>query len=376
MTEKTPDEWLNNRQKLLKITKTTTTPTGQTLDWVPIESQIEGKPLPTPPPDEPSHIPVPSEKAKTGIDFDIGEAGPVGHVPILRPDITGKTLDELVAIRHKGGKKKPTDPNPFGYFHAKSVQWSQVYGCDARLNIWDPKINIPSSPGDDHSISQLWLQNYQKPELQSIEAGWTVDKGLNGDEYPHLFIYYTTNGYSKDGNNIGGYNRLESGWVQYNPTIYPNIPLTSMISVQGGKQYDLGVKYQLYEGNWWFGINYNESGPWIWIGYYPASLFNGGLGNYVEWISFGGEVYSALPNPCLTQDQMGSGRQAAAGWTNAAYQRNLRIQLNPSGAMVNFNGGPEVDTANNCPNNPYTIQCFMNSGINWYSYQYYGGPSP
>ena len=64
--------------------------------------------------------------------------------------------------------KKPTDPNPFGYFHATSSQWSTVYGCDAWLNLWDPAIDIPSSPGDDHSISQTWLQNYQKYELQSL----------------------------------------------------------------------------------------------------------------------------------------------------------------------------------------------------------------
>jgi hypothetical protein len=31
--------WLKARQSALKIVKTTTTPSGQTLDWVPIESQ-------------------------------------------------------------------------------------------------------------------------------------------------------------------------------------------------------------------------------------------------------------------------------------------------------------------------------------------------
>jgi hypothetical protein len=37
---------------------------------------------------------------------------------------------------------------------------------------------------------------------------------------------------------------------------------------------------------------------------------------------------------------------------------------------------PEVDAAaNNCPVNDYTVACFMNSGTNWGSYQYFGGPS-
>jgi hypothetical protein len=31
--------WLKARQSALKIVKTTVTPSGQTLDWIPIESQ-------------------------------------------------------------------------------------------------------------------------------------------------------------------------------------------------------------------------------------------------------------------------------------------------------------------------------------------------
>ena len=63
--------------------------------------------------------------------------------------------------------------------------------------MWDPTVNNPAAPGDDHSIMQTWLQNYDKPQLQSIEGGWTVDKNLNGDTVAHVFSYYTTNGYTK-----------------------------------------------------------------------------------------------------------------------------------------------------------------------------------
>jgi hypothetical protein len=219
------------------------------------------------------------------------------------------------------------------------------------------------------------LQNYQKPLLQSLEAGWTVDHSLNGDSFPHIFSFYTTNGYTAEGNNIGGYNRLQSGWIQYNASIFPGIRINGS-SAQGGVQLEIGLKYQLYEGNWWLGFNNNESGPWIWLGYYPASLFGGALGNLAQFVSFGGEVYSALANPCSTTDQMGSGREAKDGWTHAAYQRNLENQSNAGGSMVGFNGVPEVDTAaSNCPTNKYSIQCFMDSGSSWGSYQYFGGPS-
>ncbi|MBV9328232.1 MAG: neprosin family prolyl endopeptidase [Chloroflexi bacterium] len=375
-------DWLGERQAGLHVTRTTITPGGHTLDWVPIESQT-GEPIATPPPDGlPRASLADSARPTEYPGLDTGEAGPPGHVPILRPDVS--KVRQLEDLRSKRGgllvnpnrrNKEPTDPNPAGYFHASSSQSTTLYGCDAWLNVWDPAVDIPSSPGDDHSISQTWLQNYSKPKTQSLEGGLTVDKSLNGDAYNHLFTYYTTNGYTKDGDNIGGYNRLEKGWIQYHASIYPGIRINGS-SVQGGTQLEIGIKYQLYQGNWWFGFNNNESGPWIWLGYYPASLYGGGLGNVVQWVAFGGEVYSALANPCSTTDQMGSGRHAADGWSHAAYQRNLHNQSNTGGTVVNFNGVSEVDTAaSGCPANAYTIQTFMNSGSSWASYQYYGGPA-
>ena len=42
--------WLAARQRARKIVKTTTTPSGQTLDWVPIESQHAAGKIAAPPP--------------------------------------------------------------------------------------------------------------------------------------------------------------------------------------------------------------------------------------------------------------------------------------------------------------------------------------
>ena len=85
-------------------------------------------------------------------------------------------------------------------------------------------------------------------------------------------------------------------------------------------------------------------------------------------------MFSALANPCSTTDQMGSGRHAAAGFSHAAFQRNMRTQSNTAGAMVNLAGSSETDSAaSTCPANQYTIQTFMNSAGSWASYQYFGG---
>lgn len=382
--------WLEKRQSELQITKTTKTPSGKTLDWVPLESQVAG-PIATAPQTEAAHAPIDPERQTKGVTFDLGEPGPAGHVPILRPDLSKLSVDFSLekTFAKRGGlrlnkqrpNKHPTDPDPAGYFHATTGQTVTNYGCDAWYNVWDPRVDIPSSPGDDHSISQTWIQNYQVPSTpttgtHSVEAGLTVDHSLNGDSANHLFAYYTNNGYKQDGDNQGSYNRLHKGWVQTHATIFPGIRINGASTQGAGSQLEIGLKFQYSGGNWWLGFNNNESGPWIWLGYYPAALFTNGLAHFGQWVSFGGEVYSALANPCGTQDDMGSGRKAAAGFSHAAFQRNLRYGINGSGAMTDFNGAAEVDkAAAGCPNNQYSIDAHMNSGSSWASYQYFGGQS-
>jgi hypothetical protein len=389
-------KWHAARQAGLKIVKTTTTPSGQILDWVPIESQNPTGIIAPPPPT--ASMPVRAEdkhKPVKAVGFELDdpkvERGPAGTVPLVRPDLS--RLTRTIALKDymtkKGGllvnkgrrNRKPTDPNPAGYFHNIDGQNGVFFGWDGFLNVWDPAINNPDGAGDDHSILQVWLQNSSAPQLQSLEGGWTVDHSLNGDTQPHIFTYYTTNGYNQDGNNLGGYNTLYSGWVQYSSpsttgsVVFPGIRITGM-STWAGTQTDVSMKFQLYREpnngqlNWWIAVQ------GIWMGYYPASLFNGGLGNCVDWVGCGGEVYSSLPNPELTKDQMGSGWQAQAGWTKAAFLRNLRNQSDLNGAMVSNDGAAESDTATAGGADPYSIQMDMESGTNWGSYFYVGGPTP
>jgi hypothetical protein len=379
-------DWLRTRQQTMRVTETTTTPAGHVLDWIPADSQGVGEPAAPPPPGPVLPRYGEAGRLTAAPELDLSEPGPDGHVPILRPDpatissrlVTGRGPKQGgLRVNINRANLQATDPNPAGYFHATSAQTVTCYGCEGWLNVWDPQVDIPSSPGDDHSISQTWLQNYQTPHVQSIEAGLTVDKSLNGDAANHLFSYFTTNGYASDGDNVGGYNRLHKGWVQYDASIYPGIRINGSSGLGNPQQLEIGIKFQLFNGDWWLGFSSNESGPWTWLGYYPASLFGtSGMTNLAQWVSFGGEVYSALANPCSTTDQMGSGRHAAAGYSQAAFQRSLRYQSTTGGGLANMTGIPEVDAAaSGCPTNQYTIQCFMNSGSSFESYQYYGGPA-
>jgi hypothetical protein len=112
------------------------------------------------------------------------------------------------------------------------------------------------------------------------------------------------------------------------------------------------------------------------MGYYPATLFNGGLAAASTGHICGGEVNTDLPNPGLTLDQMGSDWQAQGGWTRAAFLRNLRNQIDMSGEMVDYDGTVLDQTPVGVGGNPYTIQNFPASGTNWGSYCYVGRPLP
>ena len=304
-------DYFQARQARLKPVHTTRTASGQTLDWVPIESQLaaRGK-IATPPPPR-SVTPVPDTHA---IEFELlkpqADRGPPGTVPILRKNLAAlhdtRTLAEHLS--KKGGARinphrpspGPADPNPFGFFHAQSEQSINCLGCETWLNVWQPYVETSV----DHSIMQLGMQNYDRPLLQSLEAGWTCDHSLNGDWSPHLFTFYTTNQYTKEGDNIGGYNSEVDGWVQVSSNIYPGIGLAP-VSTYAGAQYGLAIGYALINNNWWFWVQTTASGLGEWIGYYPAWLFFGApgeslfstLGNNAEWVSFWGEVYLEPSQP-------------------------------------------------------------------------------
>lgn len=374
-------KYFQARQARLKPVHTTQTASGDTLDWVPIESQLRpGEKIATPPP--PRSI-TPDPKIAS-IEFELlnpkTDRGPPGTVPIRRKNLAALHDTRSLAehLNKPGGAnlnpnrpKTPLPPSSASYFHAQSEQSVHCYGCETWLNVWAPYVE----ESNGHSIMQLGLQNYDRPKLQSLEAGWTVDHSLNGDWSPHLFTYYTTNGYTQDGDNIGGYNTDVDGWVQVSSNIYPGIGLSPVSSVGGG-QWGLAIGYAVINNNWWFWVQTTASGLGEWIGYYPSWLYYGApgeslfstLGDHADWVSFWGEVATAITPPQNTTTQMGSGRKAEEGWDKACFQRNLHVVLGIDSDMVNQSGSAAAEDPAK-----YDIKNFPNSGSGWASYFYAGG---
>jgi hypothetical protein len=370
------EQWLAARHTNLRVVKTTTTPRGQILDWIPIESQTPNGVIATPPALEPPVHLDGHRAAQFEYTDPRFEPGPARTVPIVRPTASARAKRKhgslLLARRHYARlhpeAREPADPNPFGYFHASQGEETAAYGCDGFISVWDPKINQPAGPSDnDHSLMQLWLLD--QPHGQSVEFGWTVDEGLNRDTSPHIFSFYTTNNWGQPGDNVGGYNTTYKGWVQTSATIYPGALLTN-VSALGGTQVEIAFRVWLDQNNWCISVE-GET-----MGYYPASLFGGsGMSQTAASILFGGEVFSGLANPTLTNNQMGSGRQPSAGANQSAYMRNLRVQTDTAGTMGDSNGQPEQDSGNNGPI-VYGLDMHMTSGSTWGSYMYLGGQAP
>jgi hypothetical protein len=155
----------------LPIVKTTRTPSGQIIDWVPIESQNPKGKIATPPPTPKKTVAAAETNYRAAI-FEINdsgiERGPAGTVPLLRRDFShlAKSGERLVHSRKRkvdGRLLTPhpsrppiadPDPDPLGYYHAMSAENATCYGCQAVLNVWAPYCEFSRDHSSRNSASR------------------------------------------------------------------------------------------------------------------------------------------------------------------------------------------------------------------------------
>jgi hypothetical protein len=146
-------------------------------------------------------------------------------------------------------------------------------------------------PGDtdSHSLQELAVQSAD--QKSTVEVGWTVDLGLNGDLLPHLFVYHWVDGQESC------YNAC--GFVPVSRTV------TAGMALRPGDAGRYGIVN--LGGDWW--IFYDQQA----VGYFPGSLWNGGY-TRAQTITAFGEVAHATGSTC---ESMGDGRFGSApgsGW--------------------------------------------------------------
>jgi hypothetical protein len=373
-------EYFEKRLERLASVRTTVTHRGRVIDWIPVESQHSRGQIASPPRIQETVTVRLDDRdedlARAELEVDDSERGPAGTVPVLR-----KNLDALgythplrqylskyrgaLALDVRGGTLLAPGPQSRGtHWFCNSSQSILCFGGEGQFSCFDPF----TASSAEFSLIQIGLSNHDLPSVQSVEAGWQKYQDITGDWIPHLFVYYTTNGYAKDENGQGGYNMDVDGWVQYDNVIFPGTTFTPYSEI-GGAQRKIAIKYQLWEDNWWLQCQGR------WVGYYPAHLFMGNqsvfstLGDHADRIGFWGEVASF--NSPATSTDMGSGRFADEGWTRAAYMHNLRVQTWRDGQMADYDGSSGLGATDN---QLYDIDAHFNSGTTWSSYVYVGGP--
>jgi hypothetical protein len=230
---------------------------------------------------------------------------PEGTIPIRRV-----TMEQLTRFRLLRDFFRKADPAP--HFYAYGEQKVKNFGASANVNIW-----MPNVVGKGMSLSQLWCASGPADKAQIVEVGWQVQPQTYGDPFPHLFIYWTPDGYK-----TGCYN-LCGAFVQTNKNWHLGGVLRP--SRYGGDQSSLPMLWLWNkEYGWLLYLN------WSVVGYYPFSIFEGGgMTKNAVIVQFGGETAGTNPSP-----EMGSGAFASAGYGEAAFQDSIYYVADSGGTLV------------------------------------------
>ncbi|XP_045817240.1 uncharacterized protein LOC123910202 [Trifolium pratense] len=201
--------------------------------------------------------------------------------------------------------------------HIQSTSGSGYIGAQGDINTWNPKVQLAG----DSTTAQMWLKSGNGFDFESIEAGWTVNPTLYGNNDTRLFSYWTKDSYKS----TGCYDLTCSGFVQTSNVITLGAALIH-VSTDSGPQTGFTVKIFLDElGHWWLSVaNYNTS---IVIGYWPVELF-ASLQHSASVVQWGGQVISSqlkhrTPH---TKTEMGSGHLADGGYGHSCFINSLRVK--------------------------------------------------
>lgn len=381
-------KYFEERKQRREIVATTTTESGQTIDWIWPESQtsdglIESAPddaADTAKPEDGTQLPQDANgpavgdvgedrPAQTEVQVQPSARGPQGTVPIVRFDVEAYLAAvDIPPEDPEDVLKKVPPPSPASNdrYYVTWHRFGTFYGSSGRINIW----NTSGPVNNETSIAQVAV--IRGTPMQAIEAGKIENQALNGNLRPHFFTYFRTNG-TASGDWVAGYNTLVDGWIQYSATVAPGMSLVPWESSEDGAQYSLEVQVRLWEGNWWV----KAAGEWA--GYYPyckegdcdsGTLFSAdGIRDQASRLDWYGEVYDSSA-PAATSTDMGSGDFAEDWWQHAAYFRNLTFFWEPSTYWW-WDSGSITPTDPACYNEdgPH-----YSSDAAWRNWFFYGGP--
>lgn len=175
----------------------------------------------------------------------------------------------------------------YNYVAGRQYAW---YATGASVELWRGQPNLDPADANSHSLQELAVQS--SDALQIVEIGWTVDRSLNGDNAPHLFVYHWVDGIPTCYNGCG--------FVQTSTAVVPGMKLAS-----GGfstfRIEHVGDRWQLSLDGTMFG-------------YFPDSLWGSSVFSQPLLLQTFGEVASTSTPTC---NQMGTGKFAESSASSA-----------------------------------------------------------
>jgi hypothetical protein len=209
------------------------------------------------------------------------------------------------------------------FLYASASQTAASDGALANVTVAKPGLMA----ADYHSLAEVAAQSADGRQI--VEVGWTVDRGVNGDDRPHLFVYHWVDGEDSCYNGCG--------WVQYSTSVVAGAALPNAAA----KRFTI----QHFSAAWWIGYDTE------WVGYFPDSLWGGRFtrAGLSQWF---GEVAATTSAPCT---DMGNGKSASNA--SAASFSNI--------ALV---GGPAANIAIGASSPYYTVTSVSSSSFR------FGGP--
>jgi hypothetical protein len=207
----------------------------------------------------------------------------VGTVPpgISSPPGSGTAAHSFRIVSNSSGSVSNSPICYYGacYDYVYDRQVVTNTGTTIAMTVGDPKLD-PADAGDPHSLQEIADMSLDSSFI--IEVGWTVDKGLNGDLKPHLFVYHWVNGSETCYNGCG--------FVSTSRLIQPGMTLLPGMVIDVGFRQHGGNWYVLFDG--------------IPFGYFPGSLWDN-QDPTAQWLEAFGEVEDTTLPACT---QMGDGR--------------------------------------------------------------------
>jgi hypothetical protein len=235
-------------------------------------------------------------KVRTGRDGASSKSLKAAGLDAAAPDATGEEAGEEYAPKGRAFRKsflksertRVIPPNPPAvnaagaaqdvlFHYGVGSQAAVTEGAYANFTISKPTL----ATEDYHTLAELSVQIGDRETAQIVEVGWNVDRVVNGDDDPHLFVFHWANGQPRCYNGCG--------FVQYSKNIRPGDTLPQDVTKRFGVQY--------FDKAWW--IAYDSE----WVGYFPASLWTVDFSKS-ELVQFFGEVASPSAKPC---SDMGNG---------------------------------------------------------------------